>query len=158
MIHIFCRNDRGWGCKKGLPERLFATDRYPSERVNMYSTVDHLLAARDALNSIPEMVKLIGSWFGNFFQILFRIECGGRAKVEHNSGVSLLFLCGCIGVQKLYRKCVRNKSCVHAYSETGVCMCASTCMWYCCFGFLEVACQINDGDLWEPRGKVECLD
>ncbi|CAN7029601.1 unnamed protein product, partial [Brassica rapa subsp. trilocularis] len=45
----------------GIPERLFATDRYPSERVNMYSTVDHLLAARDALNNIPEMVKLIGS-------------------------------------------------------------------------------------------------
>ncbi|KAH0939196.1 hypothetical protein HID58_006657 [Brassica napus] len=41
--------------KEGLSERLFATDRFPSERVNMYSTVDLLLAVRDALNGTLEM-------------------------------------------------------------------------------------------------------
>ncbi|KAG5390178.1 hypothetical protein IGI04_031719 [Brassica rapa subsp. trilocularis] len=41
--------------KEGLSERLFATDRFPSERVNMYSTVDLLLAVRDALNDTSEM-------------------------------------------------------------------------------------------------------
>ncbi|KAF2618518.1 hypothetical protein F2Q68_00040293 [Brassica cretica] len=29
--------------KAALSERLFATDRYPCERVNMYSTIDNLL-------------------------------------------------------------------------------------------------------------------
>ncbi|WZZ32904.1 hypothetical protein YC2023_016305 [Brassica napus] len=41
--------------KEGLPERLFSTDRFPSERVNMYSAVDLLLAVRGALNGMPEM-------------------------------------------------------------------------------------------------------
>ncbi|KAF2562671.1 hypothetical protein F2Q70_00015705 [Brassica cretica] len=41
--------------KEGLPERLFATDRFPSERVNMYSAVDLLLAVRGTLNGMPEM-------------------------------------------------------------------------------------------------------
>ncbi|KAF2566338.1 hypothetical protein F2Q68_00024539 [Brassica cretica] len=41
--------------KERLPERLFATDRFPSDRVNMYSAVDLLLAVRGALNGMPEM-------------------------------------------------------------------------------------------------------
>ncbi|CAN6825805.1 hypothetical protein F2Q70_00025191 [Brassica cretica] len=41
--------------KEGLPERLFATDRFPRERVNMYSAVDLLLAVRGTLNGMPEM-------------------------------------------------------------------------------------------------------
>lgn len=53
-----------------LPERLFATDRFPGERVNMYLTVDRLLGVTDvfdgtqigdALNGTPEMAKLMGS-------------------------------------------------------------------------------------------------
>lgn len=53
-----------------LPERLFATDRFPDERVNMYLTVDRLLGVTDvfdgtqigdALNGTPEMAKLMGS-------------------------------------------------------------------------------------------------
>ncbi|WZZ39672.1 hypothetical protein YC2023_035931 [Brassica napus] len=51
-----------------LPERLFATDRFPGERVNMYLTVDRLLGVTDvfdgtqigdALNGTPEMAKLM---------------------------------------------------------------------------------------------------
>ncbi|CAG7887471.1 hypothetical protein HID58_001376 [Brassica napus] len=30
--------------KGSLPERLFATDRYPCERINMYSAIDNLRA------------------------------------------------------------------------------------------------------------------
>ncbi|KAG2289284.1 hypothetical protein Bca52824_048888 [Brassica carinata] len=41
--------------KEGLPERLFATDRFPNERVNMYSAVDLLLVVRGILNGMPEM-------------------------------------------------------------------------------------------------------
>ena len=53
-----------------LPERLFATDRFPGERVNMYLTVDRLLWVTDvldgtqigdALNGTSEMAKLMGS-------------------------------------------------------------------------------------------------
>ncbi|KAF8106782.1 hypothetical protein N665_0133s0020 [Sinapis alba] len=55
--------------KAGMPERLFATDRFPSERVNMYSTVDYLLAVRDVLTGTPEMEKLLGSCFGGLFRI-----------------------------------------------------------------------------------------
>lgn len=41
--------------KEGLPEGLFAMDRFPSEKVNMYSTVENLLVVRDALNRTQEM-------------------------------------------------------------------------------------------------------
>ncbi|KAF3585505.1 hypothetical protein F2Q69_00028167 [Brassica cretica] len=44
--------------KELLPERLFATDRFPNKRVN--TTVDYLLRVRNALNDTPEMAKLIG--------------------------------------------------------------------------------------------------
>ncbi|KAG2250360.1 hypothetical protein Bca52824_080496 [Brassica carinata] len=59
------------GCEeiaKRLPERLFATDRFPSERVNMYSTVDFLLGVRDVLRGTPEMELLLGSCFGGLFR------------------------------------------------------------------------------------------
>ena len=63
--------------KELLPERLFATDRFPNKRVN---TTDYLSRVRNALNNTLEMAKLIGScfegssscqhrgcWWGNLF-------------------------------------------------------------------------------------------
>uniref|UniRef100_M4CU52 Uncharacterized protein n=1 Tax=Brassica campestris TaxID=3711 RepID=M4CU52_BRACM len=46
--------------KELLPERLFATDRFPNKRVN---TTDYLSRVRNALNNTLEMAKLIGSCF-----------------------------------------------------------------------------------------------
>lgn len=66
----------------GLPVRLFATDRYPCERVNTYSTVDLLLWVRDALKGKPEMDILMGSCFGGLFQIPTRRLLAG--KVVHS--------------------------------------------------------------------------
>lgn len=43
--------------KGSLLERLFATDRFPCERINMYSTIDNLLCLRDALNETEEMAQ-----------------------------------------------------------------------------------------------------
>ncbi|CAG7896309.1 unnamed protein product [Brassica rapa] len=59
-----------------LPERLFATDRFPSERVNMYSTVDLLLLW------IPDMDILLGSPFGGLYQMPARRLYTG--KVVHS--------------------------------------------------------------------------
>ncbi|KAL0755077.1 hypothetical protein Bca101_092745 [Brassica carinata] len=42
--------------KGSLP---FATDQYPCERINMYSTIDNLLCVRDALNGTEEMALLL---------------------------------------------------------------------------------------------------
>ncbi|KAG2269751.1 hypothetical protein Bca4012_071883 [Brassica carinata] len=53
--------------KELLPERLFATDRFPNKRVN--TTVDYLLKVRNALNDTPEMAKLLGSCFGGLFKL-----------------------------------------------------------------------------------------
>ncbi|CAF2326627.1 unnamed protein product [Brassica rapa] len=50
--------------------RLFATDRFPCQRVNVYSAVDRVLWATDVLdetqigdvlNGTPGMTKLMGS-------------------------------------------------------------------------------------------------
>ncbi|CAF2193121.1 unnamed protein product, partial [Brassica napus] len=47
--------------REKFSERLFATDRFSSERVNMYSTVDRLLWVRDVLDGTPEMSTLLES-------------------------------------------------------------------------------------------------
>nr|VDD60541.1 unnamed protein product [Brassica oleracea] len=65
-----------------LPERLFATDRFPSERVNMYSTVDLLLWVWDVLSGSPEMDILLGSCFAGLFQMPARRLFAG--KVVHS--------------------------------------------------------------------------
>ncbi|CAN7133300.1 unnamed protein product, partial [Brassica rapa subsp. narinosa] len=59
--------------KAAPSERLFATDRYPCERVNMYSTIDNLLWVRNKLDGTPEMEKLMGSCFGSLFKIPYHI-------------------------------------------------------------------------------------
>lgn len=82
---FFCLFLEKDGCDeiaKHLPERLFATDRFPSERVNMYSTVDFLLWVRDVLRGTPEMELLLGSCFGGLFRIpALRLFAG---KVVHS--------------------------------------------------------------------------
>ncbi|KAF8108591.1 hypothetical protein N665_0107s0013 [Sinapis alba] len=65
-----------------LPERLFATDRFSSERVNIYSTVDYLLRVKEALMGTPEMEVLAGSSFGGLFKMLARRLLAG--KVIHS--------------------------------------------------------------------------
>ncbi|KAF3522886.1 hypothetical protein F2Q69_00046972 [Brassica cretica] len=65
-----------------LPKRLFATDRFQSERVNMYSTVDLLLWVRDVLSGSPEMDILLGSCFACLFQMPARRLFAG--KVVHS--------------------------------------------------------------------------
>lgn len=62
-----------------LPERLFATDRFPCERVNTYSAVDHLLAVRNTLKGTPEMETLLGSCFGSLFKLPVRRVLSGKA-------------------------------------------------------------------------------
>ncbi|KAF2592933.1 hypothetical protein F2Q70_00042902 [Brassica cretica] len=58
-----------------LPERLFATDRFPSERVNMYSTVDLLLWVRDVLSGSPRWT----SCWVLALQASFRCPPGGSS-------------------------------------------------------------------------------
>ncbi|WZZ28517.1 hypothetical protein YC2023_011918 [Brassica napus] len=55
-----------------LPERLFTTDRFPCEKINMYSTIDFLLCVRDALNGTEEMAMLLRSCFGTLFRFPVR--------------------------------------------------------------------------------------
>ena len=62
----------------GLPERLFATDRFPCERINMYSTIDFLLCVRDALNGTEEMAMLLRSCFGTLFRFPVRRVLMGK--------------------------------------------------------------------------------
>ncbi|KAJ4885581.1 Uncharacterized protein Rs2_35674 [Raphanus sativus] len=68
--------------KELLPKRLFATDRFPSERTNIYSMADFLLRVRDALKGTPEMLVLLSSCFGGLFKIPARGLYAGR--VVHN--------------------------------------------------------------------------
>uniref|UniRef100_A0A0D3EC69 Uncharacterized protein n=2 Tax=Brassica oleracea TaxID=3712 RepID=A0A0D3EC69_BRAOL len=67
--------------RKRQPEMLLATDRFPSKRVNIYSTVDRLLWSKDVLNGTPKMARLMGSCFGSLFQIPVRRLSMG--KVVH---------------------------------------------------------------------------
>ncbi|KAF8113512.1 LOW QUALITY PROTEIN: hypothetical protein N665_0049s0028 [Sinapis alba] len=63
-----------------LPVRFFffATDRFSSERVNMYSTFDYILAVRDTLDSTAEMRTFLGSCFSGLFKIPARTLLMGR--------------------------------------------------------------------------------
>ncbi|KAJ4888004.1 hypothetical protein Rs2_27752 [Raphanus sativus] len=45
--------------KQLLPERIFATDHFPSEMTNFYSKTDLLLRVRDALKGSPEWLVLL---------------------------------------------------------------------------------------------------
>ncbi|KAG2314558.1 hypothetical protein Bca52824_017680 [Brassica carinata] len=70
------------GPDERLPERLFATDRYPSRRLNVYSTLEYLLIVRDVRRGIPEMDRLIGSCFRKLFELPFR-RCSYSSVMIH---------------------------------------------------------------------------
>lgn len=53
-----------------LPQRLFATDRFSSERTNIYSTADFLPRIRGALKRNPEMLMLLSPCFVHVQHIL----------------------------------------------------------------------------------------
>ncbi|RID68507.1 hypothetical protein BRARA_C00658 [Brassica rapa] len=65
-----------------LPERLFATDRYPSRRLNVYSTLDFLVAVKDVLRGTPEMDRIMGSCFGKLFDLPVR-RCSYSSVMIH---------------------------------------------------------------------------
>ncbi|KAF8113513.1 hypothetical protein N665_0049s0029 [Sinapis alba] len=55
-----------------LPERIFATDRFPSRRVNMYASIDYLLVVKEVLKDTAEMARVLGSGFGGLFKLPVR--------------------------------------------------------------------------------------
>lgn len=65
-----------------LPSRPFATDRYPSKRLNVYSTLDYLLVVREPLKGTPEMDRLLGSCFGKLFDLPVR-RCSYSSVMIH---------------------------------------------------------------------------
>ncbi|KAF3540898.1 hypothetical protein F2Q69_00021497 [Brassica cretica] len=64
-----------------LPLRLFATDRYPSNRNNCYSSLEFLLLVRDVLEGSAEMERLLCSCFGSLFRLPVRM-CAFSAFIE----------------------------------------------------------------------------
>nr|VDD42861.1 unnamed protein product [Brassica oleracea] len=65
-----------------LPPRLFATDRYPSNRKNCYSSLEFLLLVRDVLEGSAEMERLLCSCFCPLFRLPVR-RCAFSAKLVH---------------------------------------------------------------------------
>ncbi|XP_033146922.1 uncharacterized protein LOC117133909 isoform X2 [Brassica rapa] len=65
-----------------LPSRLFATDRYPSNRNNCYSSLEFLLLVRDVLEGSVEMERLLCSSFGSLFRLPVR-RCAFSGKLVH---------------------------------------------------------------------------
>ncbi|ESQ38765.1 hypothetical protein EUTSA_v10029439mg, partial [Eutrema salsugineum] len=53
-----------------LPTRLFATDRYPSNRLNIYSKPDTLTWIQDTLENTPVFEEIRNSFFGKLFEFL----------------------------------------------------------------------------------------
>lgn len=77
-IRVVDEEDSGVEDVNMLPQRLFATDHFPSERTNVYSTADFLLRIRDALKGAPEMLVILSSSFGGLFTIPARRLYAGR--------------------------------------------------------------------------------
>ncbi|RIA05339.1 hypothetical protein BRARA_K00364, partial [Brassica rapa] len=65
-----------------LPSRLFATDRYPSNRNNCYASLEYLLLVRDVLEGSEEMERLLCSCFGSLFRLPVR-RCAFSGKMVH---------------------------------------------------------------------------
>ncbi|KAH0872757.1 hypothetical protein HID58_070119 [Brassica napus] len=65
-----------------LPEILFATDRYPSRRLNVYLSLDFLVAVKDVLRGTPEMDRILGSCFGKLFELHVR-RCSYSSVMIH---------------------------------------------------------------------------
>lgn len=70
------------GPDERLPERLFATDRYPSRRLNVYSTMEYLVIVRKALQETPVYDRLMGSCFGKLYDLPVR-RCSYASVMIH---------------------------------------------------------------------------
>ncbi|OAP18985.1 hypothetical protein AXX17_AT1G38890 [Arabidopsis thaliana] len=65
-----------------LPPRLFATDRYPDARLNIYSRPDILTVICDVLKGSKEMETILDSCFGSLFSLRVS-ECPISGKLVH---------------------------------------------------------------------------
>lgn len=65
-----------------LPPRIFATDRYPDARLNVYSSPDILTVIWNVLQGTPEMDKILDSCFGSLFSLRVS-ECPLSGKLIH---------------------------------------------------------------------------
>jgi len=65
-----------------LPPRLFATDRYPDARLNIYSRPDILTEICDVLKGTKEMETILDSCFGSLFSLRVS-ECPISGKLVH---------------------------------------------------------------------------
>ncbi|KAL0772903.1 hypothetical protein Bca101_038054 [Brassica carinata] len=72
----------GDGPDERLPERLFATDRYQSRRLNVYSSLEFLVAVKDILRGTPEMDRILVSCFGKLFELPIR-RCSYSSVMIH---------------------------------------------------------------------------
>ncbi|CAN7014111.1 unnamed protein product [Brassica oleracea var. botrytis] len=65
-----------------LPPRLFATDRFPTMRLNIYSSPDLLSFIRNVLRDTPELETIRQSCFGKLFNLPAR-QCPVSCKLIH---------------------------------------------------------------------------
>ncbi|XP_024006892.1 uncharacterized protein LOC112083397 [Eutrema salsugineum] len=65
-----------------LPSRLFATDRFPINRINVYSKPDTLTFVHDVLRGTEEFETILNSPFGRLFQ-LPAVRCPISCKLIH---------------------------------------------------------------------------
>ena len=65
-----------------LPPRLFATDRFPTRHLNIYSSPDLLPFIRNVLRDTPELETIRQSCFGKLFDLPAR-QCPVSCKLIH---------------------------------------------------------------------------
>ncbi|KAG2331340.1 hypothetical protein Bca52824_002520 [Brassica carinata] len=66
-----------------LPQRLFATDRYPCNRLNIYSKPDYIAFIRHVLRGTEEFETIKASCFGKLFDLPSR-QCPVSCKLIHS--------------------------------------------------------------------------
>ncbi|KAF2569962.1 hypothetical protein F2Q70_00026364 [Brassica cretica] len=66
-----------------LPPRLFATDRFRTKRLNIYSSLDLLPFIRNVLRDTPELETICQSCFGKLFDLPAR-QCPMSCKLIHS--------------------------------------------------------------------------
>ncbi|KAG2292532.1 hypothetical protein Bca52824_039201 [Brassica carinata] len=67
---------------KRLPPRLFATDRFPTGRLNIYSKPDILPFIQHVLRNTKELQYIKNSCFGKLFELPAR-QCHVSCKLIH---------------------------------------------------------------------------
>ncbi|CAF2226481.1 unnamed protein product [Brassica napus] len=66
-----------------LPPRLFATDRFPTKRLNIYSSPDLLMFIRNVLRGTREFETIRRSCFGKLFDLPAR-QCHVSCKLIYS--------------------------------------------------------------------------